>query len=82
MFYIFKLNLKGDNGTALHEAALFCKFDVVKLLLQKGVNPNANDPQNRTALMLVQQLDSSIAKKIARHILSKLISFIFTFFIK
>ena len=63
--------MKGDNGTALHEAALFCKFDVVKLLLSKGVNPNANDPQNRTALMLVQQLDSSVAKKITRHILSK-----------
>ena len=56
----------------MHEAALFGKLDVVKLLLTRGANPHVLDPQHRTALELAKQLDTPTSKNIAKHILGGL----------
>ena len=65
-------SVQGENGTALHEAALFGKIDVVKLLLTRGANPYALDPQNRTSLELVKQLDTQTSREISQLILGRL----------
>lgn len=49
----FFLHTLTDTGTALHEAALFGKLDVVKLLLERGINVYEKDQKGLTALDLV-----------------------------
>ncbi|XP_056434984.1 ankyrin repeat and sterile alpha motif domain-containing protein 1B [Gadus chalcogrammus] len=44
-----------ENGSALHEAALFGKMDVVRLLLGSGIDANLCDFQGRTALEILRE---------------------------
>ncbi|KAM9704868.1 ankyrin repeat and sterile alpha motif domain-containing protein 1B isoform 4-T4 [Menidia menidia] len=44
-----------ENGSALHEAALFGKMDVVRLLLDSGIDTNLRDSQGRTALEILKE---------------------------
>jgi len=60
---------QGGNGSALHEAALFGKPDVVRLLLSRGANPHTLDPKFRTPLELVRQLNTQTSREISQHIL-------------
>ncbi|CAG02445.1 unnamed protein product, partial [Tetraodon nigroviridis] len=48
-------NGETDNGSALHEAALFGKMDVVRLLLDSGIKTNLRDSQGRTALEILRE---------------------------
>ncbi|KAL2076419.1 hypothetical protein ACEWY4_027984, partial [Coilia grayii] len=44
-----------EKGSALHEAALFGKIDVVRLLLDSGIDVNIRDYQGRTALDILRE---------------------------
>uniref|UniRef100_A0A8C7JNC7 Ankyrin repeat and sterile alpha motif domain containing 1B n=2 Tax=Oncorhynchus kisutch TaxID=8019 RepID=A0A8C7JNC7_ONCKI len=44
-----------ENGSALHEAALYGKMDVVRLLLDSGIDANITDCQGRTALEILRE---------------------------
>ena len=46
-------------GSALHEAAMYGKIDIVKLLLDKHVNLNLRDQQNCTVLQMLDKFTSS-----------------------
>ena len=59
LFCIFQT----DNGSALHEAALFGKVEVVRLLLKSGIDIDLEDCQKRTVLDLLNDLNTSIAKQ-------------------
>ncbi|XP_041833007.1 ankyrin repeat and sterile alpha motif domain-containing protein 1B isoform X2 [Melanotaenia boesemani] len=49
------VNCVTENGSALHEAALFGKMDVVRLLLDSGINTSLRDSQGRTALEILRE---------------------------
>ncbi|XP_042908274.1 uncharacterized protein [Parasteatoda tepidariorum] len=53
-----------DIGTALHEAAMYGKLEVVKLLLDYGVDPNLENSRKRTVFDILEDLNTSIAKQI------------------
>ncbi|VDI68419.1 Hypothetical predicted protein, partial [Mytilus galloprovincialis] len=63
------------GGTALHIAAMYCKTEVVKLLVEKGIDIHAQDGEGKTALEIVLKNDQSqqkyaeIAKFIRDHIM-------------
>lgn len=50
--------LQIETGTALHEAALHGKFEVVKLLLERGINIHGKDQKGRTVLELLSDHQS------------------------
>ncbi|GLD73483.1 ankyrin repeat and sterile alpha motif domain-containing protein 1B isoform X6 [Lates japonicus] len=52
-----EMTIRGEteNGSALHEAALFGKMDVVRLLLDSGIDTNLRDSQGRTALEILRE---------------------------
>ncbi|XP_074481297.1 ankyrin repeat and sterile alpha motif domain-containing protein 1B isoform X1 [Sebastes fasciatus] len=47
------VNCVTENGSALHEAALFGKMDVVRLLLDSEIDTSLTDNQGRTALEIL-----------------------------
>ncbi|XP_077399815.1 ankyrin repeat and sterile alpha motif domain-containing protein 1B isoform X5 [Vanacampus margaritifer] len=49
------VNCVTENGSALHEAALFGKMDVVRLLLDSGIDTHLRDSQGRTALDILRE---------------------------
>ncbi|XP_061920785.1 ankyrin repeat and sterile alpha motif domain-containing protein 1B isoform X1 [Entelurus aequoreus] len=49
------VNCVTENGSALHEATLFGKTDVVRLLLDSGIDTNLRDSQRRTALEILRE---------------------------
>ncbi|XP_070101537.1 ankyrin repeat and SAM domain-containing protein 1A isoform X12 [Equus przewalskii] len=54
-----------EKGSALHEAALFGKTDVVQILLAAGIDVNIKDNRGLTALDTVQELPSQKSQQIA-----------------
>lgn len=70
----FEVNARTSQGTALHEAALCGKVDVVKALLDAGVDVCVADSQRRTAVDRLNEvgLKNPVAKEIAELIRSKL----------
>jgi ankyrin repeat protein len=69
----FEVNARTSQGTALHEAALCGKVDVVKTLLDAGVDVCVADSQRRTAVDRLNEvgLKTPVAKEIAELIRSK-----------
>ena len=67
----FDVNARTPSGTALHEASLCGKIEVVKLLLRVGIDISARDAGNRTALDLLDELKSGVTAEIANIIKSK-----------
>lgn len=58
------VNLHTKRGTALHEAALCGKLDVVKTLLDAGVDLGARDAGHNTVLDLLSQFPKHATQEI------------------
>lgn len=58
-------NYQTEKGSALHEAALFGKTDVVQILLAAGIDVNIKDNRGLTALDIVRELPSQKSQHIA-----------------
>uniref|UniRef100_A0A8C8VN10 Ankyrin repeat and sterile alpha motif domain containing 1A n=1 Tax=Pelusios castaneus TaxID=367368 RepID=A0A8C8VN10_9SAUR len=63
-----KVNEQTEKGSALHEAALFGKTDVVQILLAAGIDVNIKDNRGLTALDIVRELPSQKSQQIAAFI--------------
>ncbi|GFV53430.1 ankyrin repeat and sterile alpha motif domain-containing protein 1B [Trichonephila clavipes] len=59
---------KAESGSALHEAALYGKVEVVKLLLDYGIDVNLENNSKRTVFDLLEDLNTAISKQISRII--------------
>ena len=64
------INIRTSRGTALHEAALCGKVEVVKTLLEHGINTNLRDSTDRTVLDIMAELQTARTREIAKIILS------------
>ena len=63
------INRQTMNGTCLHEAALCGKIDVVRLLLDYGVDVNRANSFDQTALDIVNKFTTSRAAKDMKQLL-------------
>ncbi|KAI4874857.1 hypothetical protein NFI96_034427 [Prochilodus magdalenae] len=63
------INRTTKAGTSLHEAALYGKTEVVKLLLDSGIDVNIRNTYNQTALDIVNQFTTSHASKDIKQLL-------------
>ncbi|XP_043569579.1 ankyrin repeat and sterile alpha motif domain-containing protein 1B isoform X17 [Chiloscyllium plagiosum] len=55
---------KTEKGSALHEAALFGKLDVVRILLEAGIDASIKDTQEWTALDILKDHPSQKSQQI------------------
>lgn len=67
----FPINTLTTTGTALHEASLCGKVDVVRRLLDVGVDVSLKNSIGFSALRIVQDLPTPVAQEIASLIRSK-----------
>ncbi|CAF90109.1 unnamed protein product, partial [Tetraodon nigroviridis] len=63
------MNRVTKTGTCLHEAALYGKTEVVRLLLDAGINVNIRNTYNQTALDIVNQFTTSTASREIKQLL-------------
>ncbi|KAK1344706.1 hypothetical protein QTO34_013404 [Cnephaeus nilssonii] len=63
------INRQTKSGTALHEAALCGKTEVVRLLLDSGINAHVRNTYSQTALDIVHQFTTSQASKEIKQLL-------------
>jgi len=61
----FPVSIQTSMGTALHEAALCGKVDVVRRLLEAGIDVSLKNSIGFSALRLVQDLPTPVAKEIS-----------------
>ena len=67
----FDINVKTARGSALHESALCGKIDVVKSLLDHGVNVEIRDDQDKTVLEVMDELKTQRTREVIHIILGK-----------
>lgn len=67
----FPVNTLTQTGTALHEASLCGKVDVVRRLLEAGISVSLRNANGFSALRIVQDLPTPVAQEIASLIRSK-----------
>lgn len=67
----FSVNMRTKAGTALHEAALCGKVEVVRTLLEHGVNTSIRDSNNYTVMDLLSQFNTAQASQEIMHILKR-----------
>ena len=67
----FPVSLLTHTGTALHEAALCGKVDVVRRLLDAGIDVSLKDSRGFSALRIVQDLPTVVVQEITNLIQSK-----------
>ncbi|VEN34928.1 unnamed protein product [Callosobruchus maculatus] len=67
----FGVNMRTKAGTALHEAALYGKADVVRVLLEHGADTAARDSQGRTVFDLLGMFDTAHAQQEIVNILKR-----------
>ena len=65
----FDINARTARGTALHEAALCGKIEVVKSLLEAGINVELRDQDDKTVLEIMNELRTSRTREIIHIIL-------------
>ncbi|XP_060532454.1 ankyrin repeat and sterile alpha motif domain-containing protein 1B-like isoform X2 [Cylas formicarius] len=65
----FNVNMRTKSGTALHEAALCGKVEVVRTLLEHGVNTAIRDSNNYTVMDLLSQFNTAQASQEIMNIL-------------
>lgn len=65
------VNIKTSGGTALHEAALCGKLDVVRTLLDAGVDLGLRDAKQNTVLDLLRQFPKHVTQDIFTTIKSE-----------
>lgn len=66
------VNVRTAGGTALHEAALCGKVEVVRTLLDGGVDLGIRDSQHNTVMDLLGQFPAHVTHDITAIIKSKL----------
>uniref|UniRef100_A0A8C7ZPJ3 Ankyrin repeat and sterile alpha motif domain containing 1B n=1 Tax=Oryzias sinensis TaxID=183150 RepID=A0A8C7ZPJ3_9TELE len=66
-----EVNCVTENGSALHEAALFGKMDVVRLLLDSGIDTSLTDCRGRTALEILREHPAPKSQQITALIQGK-----------
>ncbi|XP_054153272.1 ankyrin repeat and SAM domain-containing protein 1A-like isoform X2 [Oppia nitens] len=64
----FDVNYCTDTGSALHEAALFGKLEVCRLLLKAGIHTDLEDSYHRTVVDILVDLNTPIAKQTVKLI--------------
>ena len=64
------INVRTARGTALHEAALCGKVEVVRALVERGINPGLRDQGERTVVEVIAGLQTERTREITRIILS------------
>ncbi|XP_063913251.1 ankyrin repeat and SAM domain-containing protein 1A isoform X2 [Zophobas morio] len=67
----FNVNMRTKSGTALHEAALCGKVEVVRTLLEHGVNTAIRDSHNYTVMDLLSQFNTAQASQEIMGILKR-----------
>ncbi|XP_062837038.1 ankyrin repeat and sterile alpha motif domain-containing protein 1B isoform X6 [Anolis carolinensis] len=65
VFYYVIQHFMTEKGSALHEAALFGKVDVVRILLETGIDANIKDSLGRTVLDILKEHPSQQSLQIA-----------------
>ena len=65
----FDINVRTSRGSALHEAALCGKIDVVKCLLESGINVELRDKGDKTVLEIMDELKTQRTREILHIIL-------------
>jgi ankyrin repeat protein len=65
------VNVRTDAGTALHEAALCGKVQVVRTLLDGGVDLGVRDSHHRTVMDLLGQFPAHVTHDITAIIRSR-----------
>lgn len=68
------VNIRTPAGTALHEAALCGKLEVVRTLLEHGVDLSIRDAHNYTVKDLLSQLPPQATHEIMGLLKSKIFS--------
>ena len=65
----FDINARTARGTALHEAALCGKIEVVRRLLEAGINLELRDQQDKTVLEIMNELKTTRTREVIHIIL-------------
>lgn len=66
------VNVRTTSGTALHEAALCGKLEVVRTLLDNGADLSIRDAANNTVYDLLKQFPPHVVQDITTLIRSKI----------
>lgn len=66
------VNVRTSSGTALHEAALCGKTEVVRTLLENGIDLNIRDAKNNTVIEVLKQFPGHVVRDIYSLIKSEL----------
>ena len=69
----FDINVKTLRGSALHEAALCGKIEVVKSLLDNGINVEIRDDSDKTVLEVMDELKTQRTREVIHIILGDLL---------
>lgn len=67
----FNVNMRTKSGTALHEAALCGKVEVVRTLLEHGANTSIRDSNNFTVMDLLSQFNTAQASQEIMNLLKR-----------
>ena len=70
----FDINVKTLRGSALHEAALCGKIEVVKSLLDNGINVEIRDDSDKTVLEVMDEVKTQRTREVIHIILGDLFS--------
>ena len=65
----FDINVRTARGTALHEASICGKVEVVRTLLDSGINLELRDQEDKTVLEVMNELRTTRTREIIHIIL-------------